>query len=61
MTGRPPENPLDEVQWVDQYRPSEDTELQRTADQILGSVDDPTFSGSEVGPLHLLFRFYELW
>ncbi|XP_043246023.1 peroxisomal targeting signal 1 receptor-like [Amphibalanus amphitrite] len=44
---RPPENPLDEVQWVDQYRPSEDAELQRTADQILGSVDDPTFSGSE--------------
>ncbi|XP_037085329.1 peroxisomal targeting signal 1 receptor-like [Pollicipes pollicipes] len=44
---QPATNPLDEVQWLDQYKPSEDTELQRTADQILGSADDPDFSGSE--------------
>ncbi|XP_069164338.1 peroxisomal targeting signal 1 receptor-like [Procambarus clarkii] len=47
------ENLLDEAasaeasKWVEEYNPQEDSELARTANELLGTVDDPKFSNTE--------------
>ncbi|KAK8737694.1 hypothetical protein OTU49_004197 [Cherax quadricarinatus] len=33
--------------WVEEYNPQEDSELARTANELLGTVDDPKFSNTE--------------
>lgn len=35
--------------WLEEYNPQEDSELARTANELLGTVDDPKFSNTEVG------------
>lgn len=37
------------AKWVHEYNPQEDSELAKTANEILGTVDDPKFSNTEVG------------
>ncbi|XP_014666231.1 PREDICTED: peroxisomal targeting signal 1 receptor-like isoform X2 [Priapulus caudatus] len=36
-----------EGQWLQEYKAQDDTELQRAANELLGSVDDPKFSETE--------------
>ncbi|XP_067658624.1 peroxisomal targeting signal 1 receptor-like isoform X2 [Haliotis asinina] len=38
---------LDDTKWIDEYHQSSD--LEKTANDLLGSVDDPKFSNSEAG------------
>lgn len=37
------------TKWIEEYNPQEDSELAKTANELLGTVDDPKFSNSEVG------------
>ncbi|XP_071529417.1 peroxisomal targeting signal 1 receptor-like [Panulirus ornatus] len=47
------DNLLDEAasaeasKWLEEYNPQEDSELARTANELLGTVDDPKFSNTE--------------
>lgn len=47
------DNAIDDTQgcestkWLEEYNPQEDSELAKTANELLGTVDDPKFSNSE--------------
>lgn len=36
------------TKWLEEYNPQEDSELAKTANELLGTVDDPKFSDTEV-------------
>lgn len=38
----------DGSKWLAEYNPQEDSELAKTANELLGTVDDPKFSETEV-------------
>ncbi|MCL4127092.1 UNVERIFIED_CONTAM: hypothetical protein GTU68_031262, partial [Idotea baltica] len=40
-------NQSEAAKWVQEYNPQEDSELAKTANEILGTVDDPKFSNTE--------------
>ncbi|KAK7016221.1 PEX5-related protein [Halocaridina rubra] len=37
----------DASKWIEEYNPQEDSELAKTANELLGTVDDPKFSNTE--------------
>lgn len=53
------------TKWLEEYNPQEDSELAKTANELLGTVDDPKFSDSEVGQnmplsIYLLLHGYSV-
>lgn len=46
---------LDDKKWVDEYSATDDGELAKTANELLGSVNDPKLTESEVSYLGMMY------